>query len=50
MVGAEAEAKNNNWPVAISIVDGRVIGGVGVSGVTSEQDAQVANAGTAAMK
>jgi glc operon protein GlcG len=120
MAGAEAEAKKNNWPVAISvvdsggnlvmlvkldntqhgsvaiatgkattsvnlkrptkalqdaiaagggglrllavegitpleggvpiIVDGKIIGGVGVSGVTSEQDAQVANAGISALK
>ena len=32
------------------IVDGKVIGAVGVSGVTSEQDAQVAMAGAAAAK
>lgn len=31
------------------IVDGRVIGGVGVSGVTSQQDAQVAKAGIRAV-
>jgi len=30
--------------------DGRVIGAVGVSGVTSQQDAQVAQAGAAALK
>jgi glc operon protein GlcG len=30
------------------IVDGKVVGAVGVSGVTSEQDAQVAMAGAAA--
>lgn len=120
MAGAEAEAKKNNWPVAIAIldsggnlvmlqkldntqhgsvaiahgkastavnlrrptkaiqdavaaggaglrflgvdgvmpleggipivVDGKIIGGVGVSGVTAEQDAQVASAGAAALK
>jgi glc operon protein GlcG len=32
------------------MVDGRVIGAVGVSGVTSQQDAQVAAAGAAALK
>lgn len=31
------------------IVDGKVIGGIGVSGVTSAQDAQIAMAGTAAI-
>ncbi|HEY7878229.1 MAG TPA: heme-binding protein [Gemmatimonadaceae bacterium] len=31
------------------IVDGRVVGAVGVSGVTSQQDAQVAAAGLAAL-
>jgi len=32
------------------LLDGRVIGAVGVSGVTSQQDAQVAQAGAAALK
>ncbi|HET6926313.1 MAG TPA: heme-binding protein [Hyphomicrobiaceae bacterium] len=32
------------------VVDGKVVGAVGVSGVTSEQDAQVAMAGVAAAK
>jgi glc operon protein GlcG len=32
------------------VVDGRVIGAVGVSGVTSQQDAQVAEAGVAALR
>ncbi len=32
------------------MLDGRVIGAVGVSGVTSQQDAQVAAAGAAALK
>jgi uncharacterized protein GlcG (DUF336 family) len=32
------------------IVDGKVIGGIGVSGVTSQQDAQVAEAGANAAK
>ncbi len=32
------------------IVDGKVIGGIGVSGVTSEQDAMVAQAGANALK
>src|SRR5215813_5931839 len=89
MAGAEAEAKKNNWNVAIAIhdsggnlvmlqrldgtqfgstgganlrllklsgatpleggipiiVDGKLIGSIGVSGVTSQQDAQIAKAG-----
>lgn len=32
------------------VADGKVIGGIGVSGVTSEQDAQIALAGIEAMK
>ena len=32
------------------VVDGKIIGAIGVSGVTSEQDAQVAMAGAAAAK
>ena len=32
------------------MLGGRVIGAVGVSGVTSQQDAQVAQAGVAALK
>jgi uncharacterized protein GlcG (DUF336 family) len=32
------------------IGDGKIIGGIGVSGVTSEQDAQIAQAGIEAMK
>ena len=32
------------------IVDGKVIGGIGVSGVTSQQDAQIAIAGLSALK
>jgi glc operon protein GlcG len=31
------------------IVDGKIIGAVGVSGVTSEQDAQIAQAGAEAL-
>ena len=31
------------------IVDGKIVGGIGVSGVTSQQDAQVANAGAEAL-
>ena len=31
-------------------VDGQVIGAVGVSGVTSQQDAQIAEAGVAALQ
>jgi uncharacterized protein GlcG (DUF336 family) len=32
------------------VADGKIIGGIGVSGVSSEQDAQIAQAGIAAMK
>ena len=32
------------------VVDGKIIGGIGVSGVTSAQDAEVAMAGAAAAK
>jgi len=32
------------------VVDGKIIGGIGVSGVTSQQDAQIAQAGIDAMK
>jgi glc operon protein GlcG len=32
------------------VVDGKIIGGIGVSGVTSEQDAQIAQAGIEALK
>jgi glc operon protein GlcG len=31
------------------VIDGKLIGGIGVSGVTSEQDAQIATAGIAAL-
>lgn len=32
------------------IVDGRIIGGIGVSGVTGEQDAEIARAGADSLK
>lgn len=32
------------------VVNGQLVGGIGVSGVTSEQDAQIANAGIAGLK
>lgn len=32
------------------VVDGKIIGGIGVSGVTSAQDAQIARAGADALK
>lgn len=32
------------------VVDGKIVGGIGVSGVTSQQDAQIAKAGLDAMK
>jgi uncharacterized protein GlcG (DUF336 family) len=32
------------------VVDGKIVGSIGVSGVTSEQDAQIATAGANAVK
>jgi glc operon protein GlcG len=32
------------------VVDGKIVGSIGVSGVTSQQDEQVASAGAAALK
>jgi glc operon protein GlcG len=32
------------------VVDGKIVGSVGVSGVTSQQDAQIAQAGIDALK
>jgi glc operon protein GlcG len=32
------------------VIDGKIVGGIGVSGVTSQQDAQIASAGVAALK
>jgi uncharacterized protein GlcG (DUF336 family) len=32
------------------VADGKIIGGIGVSGVTSQQDAQIATAGIEALK
>ena len=50
MAGSEAEAAKNKWSVVITIVvGGKLIGGVGVSGVTSQQDAQIAQAGIDAL-
>ena len=74
-VMAGAEAKKNNWPVVIvildsggqlvmlqrldntqwgsveiAVVDGKIIGSVGVSGVTPQQDAQIAQTGLDALK
>src|SRR5438128_1156986 len=55
---AEAEATKNNWRVVIVIVDdgglplvvdGKLVGGIGVSGVTSQQDGQIAKAGADAL-
>jgi glc operon protein GlcG len=57
MAGAEAEAKRTNWNGASVleggipiVVDGKLIGGVGASGVASEQDAQIARAGVDSLK
>ncbi len=51
--GLRLLALNNATPLEGGvpiIVDGKIVGGIGVSGVTSEQDAQVAMAGAAAAK
>ena len=47
MVAAPAlnEARKNNWTVAVAIV-----GAIGVSGATSQQDGQCAKAGADALK
>jgi glc operon protein GlcG len=46
-LGTDAVLLEGGVPIA---VDGQVIGAVGVSGVTSQQDAQVAEAGIAALE
>ena len=46
-LGTDAVLLEGGVPVA---VDGQVIGAVGVSGVTSQQDAQIAEAGIAALE
>jgi glc operon protein GlcG len=46
-VGKARTALEGGVPV---IVNGKVVGAVGVSGVTSEQDAQIAMAGAAVAK
>jgi uncharacterized protein GlcG (DUF336 family) len=46
-LGADAVLLEGGVPIA---VDGQVIGAVGVSGVTSQQDAQIAEAGIAALE
>ena len=54
---AEAEAVQHQWAVAIamleggvpSLVDGHCVGAVGVSGVKSTEDAQIARAGIAVL-
>ena len=51
--GLRLLALNNATPLEGGvpiIVDGKIVGGIGVSGVTSEQDAQVATAGANAAK
>ncbi len=46
-IGADAVLLEGGVPV---MVDGQLVGAVGVSGVTSQQDAQIAEAGIAALK
>jgi glc operon protein GlcG len=46
-LGTDAVLLEGGVPIA---VDGQVIGAVGVSGVTSQQDAQIAEAGIAALE
>src|SRR5258705_403657 len=47
LLSARVLALEGGVPV---IIDGKVVGAIGVSGVTSEQDAQVAMSGAAAAK
>jgi len=52
----EAEARKNKWNVVLPVqggvpitVSGECVGAVGVSGVQSHEDEQIANAGIAAL-
>ena len=38
---------DGGWPI---VVDGKIVGGIGVSGVTGAQDAQIGKAGVDALK
>lgn len=38
---------DGGWPI---VIDGRIAGGIGVSGVTGAQDAQIGNADIDALK
>ena len=38
------------WWTDLEIVDGKIVGGIGVSGATADQDAQCARAGVDAVK
>jgi glc operon protein GlcG len=42
-----ASMLDGGWPI---IVDGKIVGGIGVSGVTGAQDAQIGKAGVDALK
>jgi len=42
-----ASMLDGGWPI---VVDGKIIGGIGVSGVTGAQDAQIGKAGVDALK
>ena len=42
-----ASLLDGGWPI---VVDGKIIGGIGVSGVTGAQDAQIGKAGVDALK
>jgi len=39
-----------NLQVARIVIDGKIVGSIGVSGVTAQQDAQIARAGAEAVK
>ena len=57
-----AEARKNNWTMAVAIVavpieggiplvmDGKIVGAIGLSGGSSDQDGQCAKAGVAELK
>ncbi|HSL48118.1 MAG TPA: heme-binding protein [Candidatus Deferrimicrobiaceae bacterium] len=38
---------DGGWPI---VIDGKIAGGIGVSGVTGAQDAQIGKAGVDALK
>ena len=47
---AEAHRRNSHRGRTSAVVDGKIVGAIGVSGVTSAQDGQIAAAGLAVLK